>query len=214
MSAVTRLQGLYVLTDANLSPPAELCLHVEQAILGGARIVQYRDKHSDQATRLQQASALQALCKQHGVCFIVNDDVELAQTVQADGVHLGRDDIPIEQARARLGNDTLIGISCYNKLDRAIQAASEGADYVAFGSFFDSAIKPNAVKAGLDLLRQARREITLPIAAIGGISQENAGALLDAGADMLAVISAVFSEPDVRQAANSFAELFNQAKVI
>ena len=208
------LQGLYVLTDADLIPAAALIHQVEQAILGGARIVQYRDKHSDPKTRLQQASSLQQLCQQHGACFIVNDDVELAETVAAHGVHLGKDDNSAEQARAQLGEDVIIGVSCYNDLARAQAAVDSGADYIAFGSFFASNIKPNAIRADLTLLQQARQRFDIPIAAIGGITTDNAPALIAAGADMLAVISAVFDQPDVQAAANHLARLFNHSTVI
>jgi thiamine-phosphate pyrophosphorylase len=140
--------------------------------------------------------------------FIVNDDLDLAAAVGADGVHLGRDDAHPRRARHRLGRRALIGISCYNQLERAREAQALGADYAAFGRFFPSHTKPSAVQADPELLRRARREIDLPLVAIGGITPENAGFLLDAGADMLAVVDGVFGADDVRAAARSFTELF------
>jgi thiamine-phosphate pyrophosphorylase len=146
------------------------------------------------------------------VSFVVNDDVELAVAAGADGVHLGLDDAEIAHARQHLGDRRLIGVSCYNRLDLARQAVGAGADYVAFGSFFCSPTKPLAVAAGPDLLVQARRELALPVVAIGGISPENGGALVTAGADMLAVISAVFAATDITAAARAFAPCFNRAE--
>jgi thiamine-phosphate pyrophosphorylase len=203
------LQGLYAITPDSRSGPSALVQAVEQALNGGTRLVQYRDKSADRPRRLDEAKALRALCAAHGVPLLINDDVELAATVDADGVHLGRNDGSIITARRRLGKQRLVGVSCYNELMLARQAADAGADYVAFGSFFPSPTKPQAVRANLDLLRQARSELAIPAVAIGGISPENGAALTDAGADMLAVISAVFGAADITAAARSFAHCFN-----
>lgn len=204
------LTGLYVLTDAALLPEPRLVEGVAAALRGGARLVQYRDKTSDTARRRREADALLSLCREHAVPFIVNDDVELAYAIGADGVHLGRDDTALAQARVRLGPHAVIGVSCYDSLPRAIAAAHEGADYVAFGSFFASPSKPDAVPAPLQLLTAARHELGIPLCAIGGIRPENAGRLLSAGADMLAVISGVFAESDIQSAARDYARLFRQ----
>ncbi|HXH02278.1 MAG TPA: thiamine phosphate synthase [Candidatus Competibacteraceae bacterium] len=200
--------GLYVLTDATLIPAERFVATVEQAIRGGARVVQYRDKSTDPLRRRAQAGALVALCRELGVPLIVNDDVELAREVGADGVHLGRDDERIRAARARLGAGHIIGASCYDELARARRAQAAGADYLAFGSFFPSPTKPAAVRAGATLLRQARCEFTLPLVAIGGITPDNGAELIAAGADNLAVISGVFGQPDVAAAAHRYAVLF------
>jgi thiamine-phosphate pyrophosphorylase len=140
--------------------------------------------------------------------LLVNDDVELAAAVEADGVHLGRDDPAIERARARLGKSALIGVSCYNQLARALDAETRGADYVAFGSFFPSPTKPGAVRASLDLLQEARARLRVPIVAIGGITPENGASLIAAGADLLAVIDGVFNRTDIRAAAARYTQLF------
>lgn len=161
-------------------------------------------------TRLRQAQALARCCRDGGVIFLVNDDVALARESGADGVHLGREDMSLEAARAQLGADKLIGVSCYNELERALTAEKQGADYVAFGSFFPSRTKPQAVRATLDLLREARRQLKLPIVAIGGITPENGAELIRNGADMLAVIEGVFGQPDVCTAARQYANLFGQ----
>lgn len=155
---------------------------------------------------------LRTLCRARRVPLIINDDIELAVAVDADGVHLGRDDGDLSAARDRLGPGRLIGISCYNDLELARAAAAQGADYVAFGSFFVSATKPAAAPADIALLRRARRTLAVPIVAIGGITPENGRALIAAGADMLAVIRGVFATTDVRRAAQSFSELFAPAE--
>ncbi len=205
-----RLRGLYAIADTAYLDDARLAGAVEQAIAGGARVVQYRDKRNDAATRLRQTQALSRLCRERRVIFLVNDDVSLAKESGADGVHLGRDDLPLSEARAQLGADKLIGVSCYNELGRALAAGKQGADYVAFGSFFPSRTKPQAVCASLDLLRTARAQLKIPIVAIGGITPENGADLIRAGADMLAVIEGVFGQPDVRAAARRYANLFGQ----
>ncbi|MFA7095023.1 MAG: thiamine phosphate synthase [Gammaproteobacteria bacterium] len=209
MSRMSRfhLHGLYAIT--NEAPDAcELSDRVARALRGGARAIQYRDKSGDAARRLQEAEALRALCRAYNVPLIVNDDVELARAVGADGVHLGKDDASIAEARTALGAGAIIGVSCYNSLERALQADAAGADYVAFGSFFPSSTKPAAVRASLELLGTARAQIRLPIVAIGGITPENGAQLVAAGADMLAVIQGVFGAPDPEAAARRYAALF------
>jgi thiamine-phosphate pyrophosphorylase len=202
------LMGLYVITEDR--PPADrpVAAGVEAALRGGARVVQYRDKSEDRARRLEEARALKRLCGDHAALLLINDDVELAAAVAADGVHLGRDDPDLAGARARLVAGSLIGITCYNQFERAQQAAAQGADYIAFGSFYPSPTKPQAVHADPELLRRAKRELSLPTVAIGGISPENGAALVRAGADMLAVISAVFAAPDITAAARAFNPCF------
>ena len=201
-------RGLYAITDAALLPDDRLTSAVEQAILGGARLVQYRDKSGDSTRRVDQARSLNALCQRHRIPLIVNDDVELAARVGAAGVHIGKDDPAFETARARLGEAALIGVSCYDRLTLALDAERAGADYVAFGAFFPSPTKPTEIRAPLGLLREAKVTLTIPVVAIGGITPDNAPALVDAGADALAVVSAVFAQPDIRAAAGRFAVLF------
>lgn len=203
-------RGLYAITDAELIPDAHLLETVEQALLGGARLLQYRHKGADKTLRMQQAQALNALCRSYHVPLIINDDVALAATVGSAGVHLGEDDAPLSEARARLGNDAIIGVSCYACLERAVQAAHGGADYVAFGSFFASPTKPKAMSAPLALLGQAVQRLSVPIVAIGGITPSNGRALVAAGADFLAVVSGVFGQGDVRAAAEAYAALYDE----
>lgn len=207
--ACTSLHGLYAVTP-DLADTRILMRQAGQALKGGALALQYRNKRADALLRLEQARALRDLTRDFGVPLIVNDDVALAVEVAADGVHLGEGDASIEKARTLLGARKMIGISCYNQLTRARSAVAAGADYVAFGAFFPSGVKPHAVKADAALLRVARAELAVPIVAIGGITPQNGAALLAAGADALAVISALFEAPDIQAAAREFATLSDQ----
>lgn len=206
--SIESLRGLYAITDAALQPAEQLCERVSQAIDGGAVLIQYRDKSGDERLRRKQAQALAALCAQRSVRLIINDDVALAADCGADGVHLGKDDTGLAIARRLLGDTAIIGVSCYNRLELARQAADAGADYLAFGRFFPSQTKPGAIQAGVELIGEAKTRFPLPVAAIGGITPYNAAPLLAAGADMLAVIHGLFGATDVRQAAADYAALF------
>jgi len=199
--------GLYAITPET-ADTERLLNQVEAALRGGVAAVQYRDKSGDVARRHEQASELVALCRRHKVPLIVNDDLRLADLTDADGVHLGRDDGSLSEARIILGKSKLIGASCYQSLELAQAAQAAGADYVAFGSFFPSPTKPAAGRADGALLRAATPFIHVPLVAIGGITLSNAPALLDAGADSLAVLSALFDAPDIRAAAHGLNQLF------
>lgn len=201
--------GLYAVTDG---PRTDLLDVVARALSGGARWLQYRDKSTDAARRYTEAKALRQLCRDHGASFIVNDDIALARAVDADGVHLGKDDADIAAARAELGDRAIIGVSCYDSLQRARDAAHAGAGYLAFGAFFPSPTKPLAPRASIELLRQSAA-FGLPRVAIGGITPDNGASLVDAGADYLAVISAVFGATDVRAAAQRIANLFPSTRI-
>ena len=205
------IHGLYAITSQ--APTAQLLAAVAQAIAGGACLVQYRDKNSPETTRRQQAKALLKLCRRHKVPLIINDDTALAQAVSADGVHLGQDDGAIGEARERLGPTAIIGASCYNRLERAHKAAAEGANYIALGSFFPSASKPDALHAPLELLHQARITLEIPIVAIGGITPQNGASLVAAGADALAVINGLFGKKDITTAARRYTQLFQHPAV-
>ena len=199
--------GLYAITDAGLKGPA-IERPVELAIRGGARVIQYRDKSRDASLRQVEAQAILGVCRKFDVPLLINDDVELAAAIGADGVHLGSEDTALGIARSQLGQRAIIGVSCYNRFELAERAIAAGADYVAFGRFFSSRSKPLAVSAGVDLLHRARAELDCPIVAIGGITPENGRLLVQAGADMLAVIRGVFAAHDVTQAAQSLHNLF------
>jgi thiamine-phosphate pyrophosphorylase len=200
------ISGLYAITP-DLADTAVLLAKTQAALAGGARLLQYRNKTADENLCREQAAALRELCRRYGAMLIINDHVELAREIDADGVHVGVDDAGVAAARTRLGHNKIIGATCYNDLQRALAAAAQGADYVAFGSFFASAVKPGAVRARLALLQQARRQVTVPVVAIGGITLDNATGLIDAGANAVAVISALFAVPDVEVAARKFCQL-------
>jgi thiamine-phosphate pyrophosphorylase len=200
--------GLYPVTDAALTRERGLFACVESALEGGAVMVQYRDKTAHGRRRLSEASRLAALCHGAGVPLIVNDDPALAAEAGAHGVHLGRDDGPVSRARALLGPEAIIGVSCYNELPRARAASADGADYVAFGRFFTSCTKPEAALATPALLRAARAELDLPLAAIGGITAANGAALVAAGARWLAVVHDLWSAADIAARAHALARCF------
>lgn len=207
VSAALRVRGLYAVTPDEPDTVA-LVEKVRASLKGGARLVQYRNKTAGGPVRREQASALVRLCRGAGVPLIVNDDLELAIALDADGVHLGRDDANLGDARRRLAPGKLLGASCYDRLDAARSAIEQGADYVAFGAAFATAIKPQAPRASLALYTEARTALGVPIVAIGGITPENARALKAAGVDAVAVISALFGAPDVESRAREFGTIF------
>ena len=202
-----QVSGLYAVTP-ELADTVALTGKVGAALHGGARVIQYRSKSIDDSMRRSQAREIARLCRSTNAVFIVNDSLELAREVDADGVHLGKDDGDVVAARAVLGPGKLIGVSCYNEIARARAAQSQGADYVAFGSFFPSATKPLAARVGMELLQMAASELALPIVAIGGINEDNAAGLISAGADAVAVVSALFDAPDIEAQARRIARLF------
>lgn len=206
------IQGLYAITDAELIADNELFSAVEAAILGGAKVIQYRNKSASNALQYQQAEQLRALCQQHQVLFLINDDPALARAVNADGVHVGRDDGKIADARKQLGAQAIIGVSCYNQLKNAQHAISQGADYIAFGRFFPSKTKPHALQAELSLLAQAELHLNVPIVAIGGITLHNARQLISHGADAIAVIHSLFhNKQQIMNTAKAYQALFKQS---
>ncbi|HTS21481.1 MAG TPA: thiamine phosphate synthase [Casimicrobiaceae bacterium] len=201
------ISGLYAVTPDLLDSDG-LFERVAAAIAGGASAVQYRNKLASPPLQRAQALVLRDLCAERNVLFIVNDDIDLAYAVDADGVHLGRDDAPIAHARERLGRAAIIGASCYDSLERAAAAVAAGSDYIAFGSFFPSLTKPDAVRAEAALLTAAKSRWHVAVVAIGGITAAAAPALIDAGADAVAVIGALFEMPDVAASARAFRDVF------
>lgn len=194
MTHTLALRGVYLITP-DQNDTAALLAATAPLLAAGVALLQYRNKTADGALRLAQASALQALCAQHGVPLLINDELALARAVGAAGVHLGEDDGDIAAARATLGPQAIIGASCYDQLALAQRAVAAGASYVAFGAFFPSATKPLARRADARLLREGAA-LGVPQVAIGGLTPDNAGPLVSAGADLLAVISSVYAAPD------------------
>ena len=204
-----RLKGLYGVTDSQLQPDDRILLKtVEQALMGGMKVLQYRDKSLDHEKRFRQAGALRMLCHRYQALLIINDDIDLALDVEADGVHLGQQDEALAKARRRLGDYAVIGISCEGSLEQAKTAVEQGADYIAFGRFFPSHTKPDAKPADIAILPEAKKMFDLPVVAIGGITVDNAPKLVTSGADMLAVINNLFSTQDIQTRAQSFTALY------
>lgn len=197
------LRGLYAITP-DWSDSKRLLAVTEAILAAGCRLLQYRNKAASDCHRQEQAAALRGLTRRYDALLIINDDVELAAFSEADGVHLGEDDGELAQARARLGAGKLLGASCYQAPALAEKAAQAGADYVAFGSFFPSPTKPQARRAGLDLLSTGKAVAGRPVCAIGGITVENSLPLIKAGADMVAVISALYDAADPAAATRQF----------
>lgn len=207
---MTALRGLYAITDSQLLADGRLLPWCEAALKGGARLLQYRDKHGSAQQRLREASALLELCQQHNADLIINDDLQLAQHLGC-GLHLGQQDGSLAAARQQLAQGAILGATCHHQLQLAEHAVSEGADYIAFGRFFASHTKPGEVLANLALLEQARK-LGEPVVAIGGINLSNAAPLIHGGTDMIAVIHALFAAPsasEVERRASAFSALFN-----
>ena len=203
----SKLSGLYAITP-DIADTSELLVKVEAALAGGASLLQYRNQIASAALRLVQARALLTLCREHAVPLIINDHLDLALAVDAQGLHLGAGDGSVAAARARLGPGKLLGVSCYRSIENALAAARDGANYVAFGGFFPSRVKPSAVRTPLSLLGAAKQQQALPVVAIGGITVDNAPGLIAAGADSLAVISGLFDARDIQAVARRFSTLF------
>ncbi len=200
--------GLYIITDC-VTLSGEILLHKTRVILAnGASMLQYRNKQHDP----ELAKSIQDLCKQFNVPFIINDNVELAGMLKADGVHLGKDDPDCKSARAILGSSAIIGVSCYNQLTLAQAAEADGADYVAFGAFFPTNSKTDTVTADISLLTQAQQQLPVPIVAIGGICPDNGELLISAGANFLAVISNIYHAEDTAAATRKMVKLFDNTK--
>lgn len=199
--------GLYVITQTTNKSGDTIISEVAAAIKGGAVIVQYRDKNPLDA--LYVARELVRICHQAYIPLLINDDIELAKRVSADGVHLGREDGALSQARKQLGSSAIIGVSCYNSVEQALAAEAQGATYAAFGRFFPSSSKPLAAPAAIETLRLAKLVLTIPIVAIGGILPDNGAQLRAAGADLLAVIGGVFDQQP-EQSARAYQALFKR----
>jgi thiamine-phosphate pyrophosphorylase len=206
------LRGLYAVTpDDRLLP--RLSALVEAALEGGTRLVQYRNKQAPAPLRRAQAAELLRICRAYGAHLIINDDLWLAIEIGADGAHVGQHDLPggdLAAARSALGPKRVLGVSCYADLARVEAAAQAGADYVGIGSMFPSATKPDAVPAPLPLLAEARRRFDLPVAAIGGIAIGNARQVIAAGADLIGVLSYLYTAMDIGRRAEDFQKLFDK----
>jgi thiamine-phosphate pyrophosphorylase len=205
------LKGLYVITDKKLIPRERFIETAEKAIRGGARIIQLREKDTKEEEIVRLGRKLIEITRRYEIPLIINDSPELSREIGADGVHLGKEDHEISEVRTILGNEAIIGVSCYGDIERGLKAEREGADYVVFGTPFFTPTKPDRKPTPFEVLKEAVRRIkTTPIFAIGGITKENAGSVLETGVDGIAVITAVFSSPDPEKAARDLAYLFTQ----
>lgn len=202
------MKGLYAIVDASITPRPQLSSLTLELIQGGASIVQYRDKTGTREQILATGKSILESCKRHDVPLVLNDHPDLCRAINADGVHLGKDDISVAEARKILGRNKIIGASCYNDLSLAISAEADGATYVAFGAVYSSTTKPSAPPASLKTLESAKQRLQLPIVAIGGITPDNGAAVVRAGADMLAAISGLTSSNRPRHSAQLYANLF------
>lgn len=216
--AHNHISGLYAVTPDEPNTQV-LCNKVEAALKGGVSLLQYRNKTAEGNLRLQQASALLALCRSYNVPLIINNHLDLCAQIDADGLHLGATDCSLSAARRLLGADRIIGASCYNQLDLAIKAQAEGASYVAFGACYSTSTKPNAVNAPLSLFAEAKKIIHIPLVAIGGITLDNATNVVNAGADAIAVVNALFGSrqmdetkavDEIQNTAQQFISNFNK----
>jgi len=206
-----KLRGLYAITPEQ-ADGRRLLADVEAALSGGCRILQFRDKLSPMPERVRRAHALRQLTRRHGARLLINDDLALAALVDADGAHLGGEDGNLLAARAILSPDKILGASCYADPAAAEKAVAAGVDYIAFGAVFPSPTKPEARRAGLELFTRARAELPAATCAIGGITLDNAASLITAGADLLAVITDLFSAPDIAARAAAYQRLFEEAR--
>jgi thiamine-phosphate pyrophosphorylase len=206
MTQQNMIRGLYAITP-DIADTDLLLAKVEAALQGGINLLQYRNKTANHKLQTQQARALLPQCRQYNVPLIINDSVKLCLTLDADGVHLGADDGNLAEVRSRIGKDKILGASCYNRFDLAVSAEKQGASYVAFGACFASNTKPNAPVAALDLFTRAKTELTIPTVAIGGITLKNAPQVLQAGANSIAVIQAIFNADDIKFSASQFTAL-------
>ncbi|MBN1839064.1 MAG: thiamine phosphate synthase [Campylobacterales bacterium] len=198
------LQGLYVLTDEFLTPNETLLEQIERVLKSGVRILQYRNKNANEEEALRDCIRLQALCDYYEALFIVDDRLDVAYEMNADGLHVGMDDVGYEEARRRLGKDKIIGVSCYGDIERALHYEALGADYVAFGSFFPSPTKPHSNLVEPSFLEKAKKHLKVPICAIGGINQENIFQLHAYDLAMYSVISAVYKEDAIEKNIEAF----------
>jgi thiamine-phosphate pyrophosphorylase len=205
------LKGLYAITDKKLIPRKSFVEMVEKAIRGGAKIIQLREKDTPEEEIIRLGHGLLEVTRRYGVPLIINDSPKLAREIGADGVHLGREDPAIFEARGLLGSKAIVGVSCYGDIERGLRAEREGADYVVFGTPFFTPTKPDRKPTPFEVLREAKRKITkVPVFAIGGITKENTKLVLETGVDGIAVITSVFGSPDPEKAARDLARLLER----
>ncbi len=204
------LQGLYAITDEKLTPKSTILNQVEKALLAGARVIQLREKSSSDDELEKVATSLQNLCTKHKATFFINDRVQLAKKIGADGIHVGISDQTVKETKAAVGDKMLIGVSCYGDLERAKQAVKDGADYVAFGAFFPSKTKPKADVVSKDVITRARVELDVPICVIGGINRKNINEIINFQPDMYSIVNDIFGSSDIKKAVSELNRLVSK----
>ena len=200
--------GLYAITDCMRLDSLSVYEKTEKILSKGIALLQYRNKSKTGNSYIDTAKSIQSLCKKYSVPLIINDDVDLAIRIQAEGVHIGQNDMDCRKARIMLGPDKIVGVSCYNNLDTAMQAQAAGASYVAFGAFYFTNTKKDTVQADPDILLRAKKQLSLPVTAIGGITPDNGRTLVNLGADYLAVSNGLYQADDLDKALQKYLELF------
>lgn len=201
------LNGLYVITDNTLTPKESLLNQVKEALEGGAKIVQLRDKKNSIEEIKKEAIELNSLTKKYNAKFILNDEVSLAIELGCDGLHIGKSDYyRVKEIRENFKG--ILGVSCYGDIEKAKEMENIGVDYVAFGSFYSSPTKPNSSLVSLEVLEKAKRELNIPICAIGGINRENISEITKYNIDMVAVISDIWNSSDIKEVSKKYSSLF------
>ena len=203
--------SLYVITDENLLKKRNLAEAIEQAILGGADVIQYRAKHKSSREMYQEANLIKKVCDKYNKPLIINDRVDVAMAVNADGVHVGQDDLDVEVVRRLIGFDKIVGLSTKN-LKQVKEANSLPVDYIGFGSIFPTETKEDAKVAGLEELKKVLKISVQPVVAIGGINENNIQSVLDAGCENVAVVSAVFKDKNIQQNTKRLKEILSKKK--
>ena len=202
-----KISGPYAITP-DLNQTNDLLNKTRQVLEGGVKLVQYRNKSANDSLRREQAKLLLPLCREHNALLIINDHLEIAIEIDADGVHVGKNDVPVSAAKNLLGHNKIVGTSCYNQLDLAMQAQKDGADYIAFGAFFSSLTKPNAVSVSISLVNQAQKALSIPIVGIGGIQLTNARTVIQSGCAAIAVCHDLFQAENIKATAEHYVQLF------
>ena len=202
-----KISGPYAITP-DLNQTNDLLNKTRQVLEGGVKLVQYRNKSANDSLRREQAKLLLPLCREHNALLIINDHLEIAIEIDADGVHVGKNDVSVSAAKNQLGQNKIVGTSCYNQLDLAMQAQKDGADYIAFGAFFSSLTKPNAVSVSISLVNQAQKALSIPIVGIGGIQLTNARTVIQSGCAAIAVCHDLFQAENIKATAEHYVQLF------
>lgn len=207
-----KLSGIYAITDEVLTPKETVVSQVQRALENGARIIQFRDKHSSDEEVEDICKQMQALCTKSDATFIIDDRAALVKKIGADGLHIGKDDIPLSQAREIVGDNRIIGVSCYGSIHKARKAQESGADYVAFGSVFASPTKPHSNVIDLEVIKEAKEQLEVPVCVIGGIYSENIAKLMPYKPDMISMVSGVFGSDAIEENLSNIKNILKQGE--